>query len=64
MFNAVGIKIVGDAVPEFQDLTFQLNFPTKRAGTFSVFGLGGISHIHEEYGSHGIQEYVVARKAA
>ncbi len=51
MFNAVGIKIVGDAVPEFQDLTFQLNFPTKRAGTFSVFGLGGISHIHEEYGS-------------
>ena len=51
MFNAVGIKIVGDAVPEFQDLTFHLNFPTRKAGTFSVFGLGGKSHIHEEYGS-------------
>ena len=51
MFNAVGIKIVGDAVPEFQDLTFQLNFPTKKAGTFSVFGLGGSSKVHEEYGS-------------
>ena len=51
VFNAVGIKIAGDAVPEFQDLTFQLNFTTKRAGTFSVFGLGGISHIYEEYGS-------------
>ena len=51
MFNAVGIKIAGDAVPEFQDLTFQLNFPTRKAGTFSVFGLGGISRIYEEYGS-------------
>jgi hypothetical protein len=51
MFNAVDIKIVGDAVPEFQDLTFQLNFPTRKAGTFSVFGLGGTSKIHEEYGS-------------
>jgi hypothetical protein len=49
MFNAVGIKIAGDAVPEFQDLTFHLNLPAKKAGTFSIFGLGGISKIYEEY---------------
>jgi hypothetical protein len=48
MFKAVGIKIVGDAVPEFQDLTFNVHLPTKNAGTFSVFGLGGISMIREE----------------
>ena len=27
---------------DFQDLSFKLNFPTKRAGTFSVFALGFI----------------------
>ncbi|KPL15240.1 MAG: hypothetical protein AMS26_08135 [Bacteroides sp. SM23_62] len=49
MFNAVGMKIAGDAVPEFQDLTFHLNLPAKKAGTFSIFGLGGINKIYEEY---------------
>lgn len=29
-----------DVLPAYQDLSFQLNFPTK-AGTFSLFGLGG-----------------------
>ncbi len=27
--------------PEYQDASFKLNFPTQKAGTFSVFGLGG-----------------------
>lgn len=27
----------------FQDLAFKLNFPTDRFGTFSVFGMGGLS---------------------
>ncbi len=49
MFKAAGIRIAGDAVPEFQDLTFHLDLPSKKAGTFSIFGLGGISKIHEEY---------------
>jgi len=30
-------------LPEFQDISFKLNFPTKRAGTFGVFGIGGLS---------------------
>jgi hypothetical protein len=30
-------------VPSYQDLSFKLNFPTKSAGTFSLFGIGGIA---------------------
>lgn len=35
-------------VPKYQDLSFKFQFPTKKAGTFSVFGLGGKSHILED----------------
>ncbi|MBC7935728.1 MAG: TonB-dependent receptor [Rhizobacter sp.] len=36
----------GAATPYYQDVTFKVNMPTKKAGTFSIFGLGGESHIH------------------
>ncbi|MFC2151709.1 TonB-dependent receptor domain-containing protein [Bacteroidota bacterium] len=46
---ALMMKIVdlgtGVSVPEYQDLTFKLNFPTKKYGRISVFGLGGLSDI-------------------
>ena len=32
----------------YQDLSFKLNFPTKRAGTFSVWGIGLIDRTGEE----------------
>jgi hypothetical protein len=48
MLNALGIKITGDAVPKFQDLTFKLRFPKTAIGDVSVFGIGGISHIHQK----------------
>lgn len=32
-------------IPTFQDLSFKLNFPTPRAGTFSLVGIGGLSKI-------------------
>ncbi|HSK13674.1 MAG TPA: hypothetical protein VK907_10695, partial [Phnomibacter sp.] len=35
------IDDMGGFVPEYQDLSFKMNFPTQKAGTFSVFGLGG-----------------------
>lgn len=38
-----GFLDLGGIVPDYQDLSFKLNFPTERAGTFSVFGLGGIN---------------------
>lgn len=35
----------GSAVPIYQDVTFKINLPTTKAGTFELFGLGGISSI-------------------
>ena len=32
-------------IPTFQDLSFKLNFPTPRSGTFSLTGIGGLSTI-------------------
>jgi hypothetical protein len=37
--------LLGDAGGmRYQDLSFKLNFPTRRAGTFSVWGIGAIDH--------------------
>lgn len=30
-------------IPQYQDLSFKVNLPTKKAGTFSLVGIGGIS---------------------
>lgn len=35
-------------IPIYQDLAFNLNFPTKNLGTFSLFGIGGISSQNQE----------------
>jgi hypothetical protein len=32
-----------NSLPSFQDLSFKFNFPTPKAGTFSLIGIGGIS---------------------
>lgn len=34
-----------DGIPIYQDASFKFHLPTKKAGTFSLIGLGGISHI-------------------
>lgn len=49
LLQKLGIEIVGDAVPVFQDLSFNISLPTENAGTFSLFGIGGLSSINEEY---------------
>ncbi len=33
-----------DQLFKYQDLSFKLNFPTKKAGTFSLWGIGGIDN--------------------
>jgi hypothetical protein len=43
----------GSATPYYQDGTFKINIPTKKAGTFSLFGLGGESHINFSPESQG-----------
>ncbi|MFN8253713.1 MAG: TonB-dependent receptor [Ferruginibacter sp.] len=43
----LGLKFgTGSATPYYQDGSFKINLPTQRTGTFSLFGLGGESHIH------------------
>jgi CarboxypepD_reg-like domain/TonB-dependent Receptor Plug Domain len=44
LLNALGALPIS-AVPKFQDASFKTVLPTKRAGIFSVFGLGGQSSI-------------------
>lgn len=43
ILNHLGIKVAGDVLPTYQDLSFNLNFPTKKIGTFNLFGVGGTS---------------------
>lgn len=46
VFDALGISFgTGTAIPNYQDLSFKIDVPTKNAGRFSVFGVGGFSNI-------------------
>lgn len=46
IMNKLGIDFgTGSAIPEYQDLTFKVDLPTKKAGRFTFFGLGGNSFI-------------------
>ncbi len=42
LLGQAGVDFGGEKI-NFQDLAFTLNFPTKKAGTFTVFGMGGNS---------------------
>ena len=37
--------LVNGTAPYYQDLSFNLNFPTKKSGAFSFWGIGGLSRI-------------------
>ncbi|MEL6941468.1 MAG: TonB-dependent receptor [Bacteroidota bacterium] len=45
MLDQVGLSPVdiGDTDLDFQDISFKFNFPTRKAGNFSLFGLGGLT---------------------
>ncbi len=43
ILEQLGVNL--DETAKYQDLSFKLNFPTKKAGTFSVVGIGGTSRI-------------------
>lgn len=45
LFDAMKIPIGTGAVPNYQDGAFKLNFPMKKGGTISMFGVGGMSKI-------------------
>ena len=42
IIQKLGLKL--ESVPDFQDLSFKIYVPTKKAGIFSIFGIGGKSH--------------------
>jgi len=42
------LKPVGDVLPSYQDLSFKVDLPTKNAGTFGIWGLGGANYAFEE----------------
>lgn len=46
LFGALGISVGTSAIPNYQDASFKLNFPTKKAGNFAFFGIGGTDNIN------------------
>lgn len=50
MLEGLGLDIAGDGgqVPAFEDLAFKFNIPTAKAGTFSLYGLGGTSDSEDD----------------
>lgn len=46
LLQKVGIITgTGNAIPYYQDLSFKISMPTKKAGKFTLFGVGGLSNI-------------------
>lgn len=45
IIEKLGVKLQESA--QYQDLSFNLSFPTKNAGVFNLFGMGGISAIQK-----------------
>jgi hypothetical protein len=46
VFKALNIDFgTGDAVPQYQDLTFKADFNAGKAGKFAVWGIGGLSYV-------------------
>jgi hypothetical protein len=45
VFNKLGIRFGVSASPQYQDVSFKVNIPTQRKGTFTVWGIGGISKL-------------------
>jgi len=39
--RAIGLSPVGNILPTYQDLSFKINVPAGKAGTFSLWGIGG-----------------------
>lgn len=45
IFKMLGIDLKMDSDPRYQDLFFKLNFPTRKNGNISLFGIGGKSAV-------------------
>ena len=46
LFKLIKVNFgTGNAVPEYQDISFKFDIPTKKAGIFKIFAVGGFSSI-------------------
>lgn len=45
VFNKLGIRFGVSASPEYQDISYKVNVPTKKAGVFQLWGIGGIGKL-------------------
>lgn len=48
LLSALSVNLGGDFAPKFQDLSFKVHVPTKKAGSFSIWSLSGWS-VSEEF---------------
>lgn len=55
ILNDLNIEVTENALANYQDLSFKFNFPTKKAGTFALWGIGGNSDSDEKYLQEGTQ---------
>jgi hypothetical protein len=44
--NKLGVGFGVNGIPQFQDFALKVNVPTKKAGTFTLWGIGGKSSIY------------------
>lgn len=46
LLNKMGLNILGDNTPDYQDLNVKINIPTKKGNQLSIWGIGGIGKTH------------------
>ncbi len=46
MLQGLNIDLGSNSVPQYADANLKIRIPTKNAGTFSIFGIGGISSVN------------------
>jgi hypothetical protein len=49
LMNRLNFEISQNALPNYQDLSYKINLPTKKAGTFSLWAIGGMGDDDEKY---------------
>lgn len=68
LMNNLNIEVSENALPNYQDLAFKINLPTRKAGTFSIWGIGGNSDVDEKFFpdtslgqkfEHGYSDYTI-----
>lgn len=49
LINKLNVRVSENILPNYTDLSFKVNLPAGKAGTFSIWGLGGLSDDNEKY---------------